>query len=60
MLSYILVCEYGECLENISSVIESAFTAMKNALVSRDPICIFSDNFGATGRKKYTHVRDIN
>ena len=37
-----------------------AFTAMKNALVSHDPICIFSDHFGATGGQKHTHVRDIN
>ena len=44
----------------MACVAQSAFTAMKNALVSRDPICIFSDNFGVTGRQKYTHVRDIN
>ena len=37
---------YSACMRDLSAT-QSAFTAMKNALVSRDPICIFSDNCGA-------------
>ena len=36
---------------------QSTFTAMKNMIVSRDHICVFSDNFSTSVVKIYTRVR---
>ena len=43
--------------ESSSGEIYSTFTAMKNMLLSRDQICIFSDNFRTSLFKVYTRAR---